>query len=1080
MGNYNEIYYTDYRWIKKLPEEENKNEEDSNLDIYIPIPLFESYLLEEKLFNIKIKKANEDKENFDFSNLSYKKDKDIVYRYNSPITDKLILRKERINRNPFKIVGKKRMNVLNELKIFFYENLFQNFETDIEDLFMIKFCHHISLLHTKIIYEIEKNLVEHLNKNHNLNNEILTFSKLRNILAKDFLMCDVINLSPYTYYYVKNLTKDNFKEIIPLILIEEGDIYKIINEIITQKKINNYCLWFLLCLIYVFDTEANQKEIITTYKSINTFNPDIFKEKTLITNKEFLTTTKNKNLLQNEKNIIEINYERIINKNWYLSFKAMDTQNFSPYPKAEEVLIQPNSIFEIREIKKIKDDSYHIILYMKNNILNDCVNNNMSNQMQIDFGICVNIDQDVNKIYPGIELQKVISLTITSKESLKNNLTNIACMQNLRILDLKNIDLDDNDMEEILPFLMLLTNLSYLNLSRNNLEQDSMISFESIMKYIPYLEYINLNQNNLCDKGTDFFTKGLNNIRDLRSLNFIYNHIKSKSIEKLCLELSKFENLKMLNFSNNYISSEQISNLIWSINQMNHLTYLNLSSNQIGNEGIILLTNNLPSSIQRLNLSENEITEEGIIYFSNYLNKLPNLLSFAIYGNKNGTIGLSNLLKGFKETPYLESLNLGSTFISNQDLNLITQNFENIKNLQILNLRENNINSEGIIFLNDNINRLEKLTTLDLGWNDINEDSLKSLIDTLKLMKNFISFHLDSNPITVIGLNKVINELKKFDNSWNYNKGEIRRNPKYLTKEIIGENYILQNKNLSNDVLILNGIGIYEDELLNDIQNLKNYSNIKNLIFTRQELSEKIIKSISDNLKSIPKLLNIELGENNLNDEGIIILSEGIKNLVNLETLDLKSNNIKSNGMKSLSNILKYLTKLKVLNLNYNKISDDGLISLSKINLSSLEIILLKDNNIEVKGMKEFSKNLKNFSKLIHIDLSLNNIGDDGLNDFILYMNNLKNLKFLLLSNNDISDDSFINFVKNLDKINNLESLFLWDNIIGDKGAEEFLNNLKKYPNLKHIDLTINDITVDIKNKFKEFSHKNKGLFIDI
>ena len=108
----------------------------------------------------------------------------------------------------------------------------------------------------------------------------------------------------------------------------------------------------------------------------------------------------------------------------------------------------------------------------------------------------------------------------------------------------------------------------------------------------------------------------------------------------------------MLNFSNNYISSEQISNLVWSINQMNNLTYLNLSSNQIGNEGIILLTNNLPSSIQRLNLSENEITEEGIIYFSNYLNKLPNLLSFAIYGNKNGTSGLSNLLKGFKETPY--------------------------------------------------------------------------------------------------------------------------------------------------------------------------------------------------------------------------------------------------------------------------------------------------------------------------------------------------------------------------------------------------------------------------------------------
>ena len=322
MGNYNEIYFTDYRWIKKLPEEENKNEEETNLEIYIPIPLSESYLLEEKLFNIKTKNIkDEDYENFDFSNLSYKTNDDIFYRNIIPISDKLILRKERINRNPFKAIGKKRMNVLNELKIFFFENLFQNFETDIEDNFIIKFSHHISLLHTKIIYEIEKNLVEHLIKNHNLNNEILTFAKLRNILAKDFLMCDTIKLSPYTYYYVKNLTKDNFKEIIPLILIEEGDIFRIINEIITQKKINNYCLWFLLCLIYVFDTEENQKEIITTYKSINNFNSDIFKENTLITNKEFLITTKNKNLLQNEKNIIEINYERIINKNWYLSFK---------------------------------------------------------------------------------------------------------------------------------------------------------------------------------------------------------------------------------------------------------------------------------------------------------------------------------------------------------------------------------------------------------------------------------------------------------------------------------------------------------------------------------------------------------------------------------------------------------------------------------------------------------------------------------------------------------------------------------------------------------------------------------------
>jgi Ran GTPase-activating protein (RanGAP) involved in mRNA processing and transport len=1081
MGNYNQVYYTDYRWIKQITEESNKaieKNKEENLIYYIPLPLIQSYLIEQKLYEVQ--KKNIKDENFDLINQTYKENNQIYYRTKFPITDKLIFRKVRLNRNPFKPIALNRTNTLNELKIFYYENIFQDFEIDIEDAFIVKFCHHISLCHSKIIHLIEKNLINHLKNYHNLNNEVLTFAKLRNILVKDFIQCKEINLSPYTYYYVKNLTKDNFKKIITQIFIEEGDIYIIVNYIITQKKINLNCLWFLLCLIYVFDTEANQKEIITTYKTVDSINLEIFKEGTLITNKEYMSTSKNKNFFTNEKNIIEINYERILNKNWYLSFKAMDTEELSPYVKSQEVIIQPNSVFEVREVIKLKEDSYYISLYMKSNCLNDCILCNMSTQMKIDLGVCIDIQSDVKEMYPGLKLENVISLTISSKESLKKNLTNLASMKNLRVLDMREIGLDDNDMEEILPFFLNLTYLSYLNLSMNNLEYESMISLENIMDLIPFLEYINLNQNNLGDKGTDYFTKGLSHIRDLRSLNFIYNQVKCNSIEKLSLELVKYENLKMINFSNNYIYNDEMDNLVWAIGKMNNLTYLNLSNNQIGSEGIALLGEILPKSIQRLNFSENEITEDGFMYFSKFMNRIPYLKAFVIYGNKNGSNGMSCLLKGFKETPFLEYLNLGCNLLTNPDLLLITQNFDNLKNLKILNLRENNISSEGVIFLNDTINQLDKLTTLDLGWNDINEESLNPLIDSLKSMKDFISLNLDSNPISVVGLKNIMKELKNYDNSWNYSKGEIKRNPKYLTKEQLANNYIVQNKTSNAEILNLNGNGIEEEELFNEFKSLKNYEHVKNLIFTRQRLDENIIKGLSDNLKFIPHLLNIELGENEINDEGIKTLSEGLKNLIDLETIDLNSNNISSKGMESLSNNLKFLVNLKILNLNWNIISDEGLISLSKINLPSLEILLLKDNSIETEGMKNFSKKLSNYPNINHLELGWNDIGDVGLKEFSNNMKILKNLKNLMLSNTDITDDGFINFVNNIGNIPKLETLYFWNNQITDKGAEELLKNIYKCNKLRIIDLTINIIGEELRNQFRDYCEKNKGLFVDI
>ena len=60
----------------------------------------------------------------------------------------------------------------------------------------------------------------------------------------------------------------------------------------------------------------------------------------------------------------------------------------------------------------------------------------------------------------------------------------------------------------------------------------------------------------------------------------------------------------MLNLTGNFIYSEEMDTLIWSINSMKHLMYLNLSINQIGSEGLAMIGDVLPETIQHLNFSE--------------------------------------------------------------------------------------------------------------------------------------------------------------------------------------------------------------------------------------------------------------------------------------------------------------------------------------------------------------------------------------------------------------------------------------------------------------------------------------------
>ena len=94
---------------------------------------------------------------------------------------------------------------------------------------------------------------------------------------------------------------------------------------------------------------------------------------------------------------------------------------------------------------------------------------------------------------------------------------------------------------------------------------------------------------------------------------------------------------------------------------MKHLMYLNLSINQIGSEGLAMIGDVLPETIQHLNFSENRITQEGFMDFSTNLKRIPNLLALVLYGNRNGPTAIQCLGENFKYISKLQVLNLGAT-----------------------------------------------------------------------------------------------------------------------------------------------------------------------------------------------------------------------------------------------------------------------------------------------------------------------------------------------------------------------------------------------------------------------------------
>ena len=778
--------------------------------------------------------------------LTVKKSERLFKRLKNPVIPKnntyKIKRPKRYSKNPFRLLKQHSPNYINEMQVFFYNDIFKDFKIDKDDKFIVKFTNHYALMHVGLIDLIKNKLINHLRDFHNLNKDTeFNFDKLKQILVKDFKTYKNKVLSMYPKYFLKNINKDNFESNIIQMIIEEGELLNIINTVYDKNIAEPNVLFYLLCLQYSFDNKTNTKEIAICYKTININNNnneyfENLKESDFLMNFNYMSVTKDKNVLnsysnikeddnnniyKNNKIIIEMGIEVPNIKNWYLAFKPLDTENISQYPIEQEIIIQPYSIFEVLEINKLQDNNLYIKLFMKSNILSNLTDLNLPKELQMNLGFCSGMGENINETYPNIDLEKIVSITFKNINNIMKNKASIGLMKNLRILDMSNLELVDKNIKDIIPFLKHLKYLNYINISLNNLTYKSLEYLEELIPLQPFLEHIRLDQNSFGNEGIIALSKSLKNVDNLKTFSAFFNQIKTDGIDKLSNEIKRYKNLYYLNLSTNYIFYEEIDELVSAIKYMNNLIELNLSNNQISSEGLCFIGEILPKTIQKLNVSENEIYQDGFSEFGTYLSRIPNLTSLIIYGNRNGPSGLSSLLDGFENCPNLNYLDFGCTRIEDCDIVLILKKIRKIKNIRSIIIKENNLTDDSIFFLIQCINVLTHLEMIDLSWNSLEGNNLTELFGILAKFEFFRFINIEGNPcdsnkdeikslLAILSQdslkNKIFEKKENIDNKdnkdnkidninnddlkWMFEKGKFIKKNKFYTRELFIQNYI--------------------------------------------------------------------------------------------------------------------------------------------------------------------------------------------------------------------------------------------------------------------------------------------------
>ena len=551
------------------------------------------------------------------------------------------------------------------------------------------------------------------------------------------------------------MNEDNIFEILTKIITDEGELY---NYIINKEK-NNLVI-FTLLFYFIIDLISNLSNLLECnlyaymFDTNDIFENKIFAPGNLITNKNFISVSKNKQFFNN-KNHIEISLDKNIekdNKFFYLNSKIIDISMISLFKNEGEVIIEPNSIFEIEGLEKLENNTFKLKL-----------------KLLIDFKGKYLLDSSISEKIKKKFGENIIYFTGISYYNILNRISEINQIKNIISLDFSNCGLNDNELNNLIPYICNFSFLQNFDLSENNLTDISLENLSNIFSFIQYLNTLNLSHNNFSDSGIKILSENIYLLKYLINLNLVSIHLSHKGIKSLSKNLFELKKIKRLNISYNSISTD-IDLFSYYISNTINLSYLNLTKNNILDENICYLTKKFQflRKLTYLNLSENYIKSEGMKSIFDNLTYLKELRYLILFGNKIGIEGAKSLSEHYKNIPNIKVINLGFNIITDEQLITLSNNIHFIKNIETLIFRENAISSNGI---NDFLAKLSQICfnikEIDFSWNKINEECFDSLIELNKSNKYLNRINLNNNNIKNMDCLKFLVNLQNINLKWN-------------------------------------------------------------------------------------------------------------------------------------------------------------------------------------------------------------------------------------------------------------------------------------------------------------------------
>lgn len=336
--------------------------------------------------------------------------------------------------------------------------------------------------------------------------------------------------------------------------------------------------------------------------------------------------------------------------------------------------------------------------------------------------------------------------------------------------------------------------------------------------------------------------------------------------------------------------------------------YINLPNNcQIGENGFYFLSLYLTffkCEIQIIGFNYHVISEESMAHFSNALQNTKRLTTLHLNGT-NLSVECSKILgEGLAKNNSLEKLEM--CYNNNFTTESVEQLLKELKfNKSIISLffSDNLLKKEGAKIIGEYINENKMLRHLYIEKNEFGDEGMEFISMGLRANKDLEILNISENRIGSQGLLSLVEALDQSQNAENRNFSSLSLKKLYLR----GNSF--NNKDSST--------------LLGEL--VSNNKSLKYLDLSHNNLSDHLIKPLSEALKENISIEELILESNNIGVMGSIFLSEGMKYNKGIKILNLKNNSLGFEGAKNISDMIICNRFIQELNLQANLLDEHSI-----------------------------------------------------------------------------------------------------------------------------------------------------------